>query len=476
MNLISFPWLEVAIGAPLCTTFVIRHTRQPETARSICLAVSVLGLLMTLGGWLDLWLQGIPVLENRWLHQWMPGILEIDHLNAPLLVLTSLLLTLKALTTLRTKLKKFSFDLFLWRSSLALAVFACREPWMLLTLASVAMVPPWMELRQRGQPTRIYTIHMGLCVACLFAGQALVSAFPAASATATAGMGLLVVGVLIRSGMFPFHTWVPDLFQRATFGTSLLFVAPMTGVYLATRLLLPTAPDWLLSCLAHIAAFTAVYAGGLALVQKESRRFYSYLFLSQSALVLMGLNLITPLVLTGALSLWLSMGLALGGFGLVLRSIEARIGPFSLEEYRGLYSQMPTLAAFFLLTGLASIGFPGTVGFISWELILDGVVGASPFLGVIGVISSALNGIAILMAYLRIFTGAQSSTTISLRILPRERVAVLVVTLLLIGGGLFPQPAILSRYQAAMELVEQRGVPHDIPNASPHGSHSPSNP
>ncbi len=35
---------------------------------------------------------------------------------------------------------------------------------------------------------------------------------------------------------------------------------------------------------------------------------------------------------------------------------------------------MPSLAGFFLLTGLASIGFPGTVGFIAMELLIEGAV------------------------------------------------------------------------------------------------------
>ena len=50
------------------------------------------------------------------------------------------------------------------------------------------------------------------------------------------------------------------------------------------------------------------------------------------------------------------------------------------------------LAVFFLLTGLASVGFPGTLGFISTELLVDSAVEASPYVGIPVVIAAgALN-------------------------------------------------------------------------------------
>src|SRR5690606_17637545 len=99
----------------------------------------------------------------------------------------------------------------------------------------------------------------------------------------------------------------------------------------------------------------------MALVQREGPRIFCFLFLSHSSLVLVGLELVTPIGLTGGLCVWLSVGLSLAGFGLSLRCVEGRIGRVSLDEFHGLYESMPTLAALFLITGLASIGFPGTV-------------------------------------------------------------------------------------------------------------------
>ena len=247
-----------------------------------------------------------------------------------------------------------------------------------------------------------------------------------------------------------------DLFEKATFGTALLFVTPMTGAYAVMRLVLPIAPDWALQSIAMVSLFTSVYAAGMALVQREARRFFCYLFLSHSSLVLVGLELVTPIGLTGALCVWLSVGLSLAGFALTLRCIESRIGRVSLNEFHGLYEHTPTLAALFLLTGLASIGFPGTVGFIGTELLIEGAVGVFSLIGTSVVIATALNGIAILKAYFRVFTGTRHHASISLRARPSERIAVLVLIALIVGGGLFPQWGVASRYHAAMALIGLR--------------------
>src|SRR5262249_9584793 len=147
----------------------------------------------------------------------------------------------------------------------------------------------------------------------------------------------LLLAIFIRGGIAPFHCWMTDLFEHATFGTALLFVSPLVGAYAAVRLLLPIAPDWILRSLGLLSLFTAVYASGMSLVQTEARRYFSYLFLSHSALVLVGLEIVTPISLTGALCVWLSSSVAMGGFGLTLRALEARCGRLSLVEFRGLY-------------------------------------------------------------------------------------------------------------------------------------------
>jgi NADH-quinone oxidoreductase subunit M len=201
---------------------------------------------------------------------------------------------------------------------------------------------------------------------------------------------------------------------------------------------------------------TAVYASGMALVQIEARRFFCYLFLSHASLVLVGLETVTDIGLTGALCLWISVGLGLTGFGLTLRALESRHGRIWFDDFHGLYEHMPTLAVYYAVTGLACVGFPGTLGYVATELLVDGVVETYPLTGVVVVIAAALNGIAIVKTYFVLFTGTRHRTSISLQSRDRERYAVLLMTLLIVVGGLFPQPGVASRHRVAQQLLQER--------------------
>ncbi len=463
MKELHLPWLEISILCPLVGAACAARIRDFETARKCCLGFSALTVLCTTGTWLDF--EGLHATAADDRGHFLSFIfdrevLAVDQLSAPLLPLVSLIFFLTAIATLRTKVRRFSFPLSLVSEAIVLATYSCRAPWDVITLLAVGVVPPLLELHARGKSARVYGLHMGLFVALLVLGQTLVDFSTTAQEPETWAVLPLVLAVMIRSGLLPLHCWMADLFERATFGSALLFVTPMVGAYAAVRLVLPVAPEGALQAVALVALVTAFYGAGMALIQREARRFFCYLFLSNSALVLVGLDSVSPNGLTGGLCLWLSVGLSLSGLGLTLRALEARRGRVSMRDYQGLYEHTPNLAMCFGLTGLASVGFPGTFGFIGAELLVDGAVEAYPLVGITVVATAALNGIAIVQAFFRLFAGARYLSSVSLRIRGRERYAVLALAVLILIGGLIPQPIVASRSRAAEELLRERnGLP-----------------
>ncbi len=456
---LHLPWLELSIVIPMIGALWVSRLRDPDRAHQHSIVVCGLALGCTLGAWLDF--RSLQALEahDRWdLASDVIGAqsLVIDRLSAPLLPLAALLYLMTAIATLRAKARSFSFGWTLVSEAILLATLSCKQPWGVVVLLALGTVPPFMELHSRGKPTGVYLSHMGLFVALIVAGWALVAVEGVGERHSILGVALLLAAALVRSGLVPLHCWMTDLFEHASFGSALLFVTPMVGAYAAVRLVLPIAPDWALRSIAMISLVTAVYAAGMALVQTEARRFFCYLFLSHSALVLVGLESVSPVALTGALCLWLSIGLALTGFGLTLRAIETRIGRVSLSGYHGLYEHTPPLPAFFLLTGLASVGFPGTFGFVGSEMLVDGAVHVYPYVGVAVGLAAALNGIAVVKAYFHIFTGTHHGSSVPLKGQWRIRLTVLALALLILGGGLFPQPGVASRHRAAVEILAER--------------------
>lgn len=464
MNEFSLPWLEIAILIPLVGAACMARVRSPQAANNWSLLFSGLSLAAVLGAWMDFtFLHDSPAHVYEAIDHWhiVTRILgfelfKIDHLSAPLLPLVALLYFLTILATLRTKIQRFSFVGSLISQALTLATFSCKEPWGVIVLLSAGTVLPYLELRTRQKSTRLYVLHMGLFVLLLVMGWALVENDGKERVHSLSVLLPLLVAVLVRGGMAPFHCWVTDLFEKASFGSALLFVAPIAGAYAMIRLVIPICPDWVLRSIGLVSIVTAVYAAAMSLIQTDARRFFSYLFISHAALVLAGLEMVTQTGVIGALFMWLSIGLSLVGFGLTLRALEARRGRLSLTEFQGLYEHTPALAICFILTGLASVGFPGTIGFVGTELLVDGVVETYPYIGVAMVVASALNGIAMVRVYFILFTGTRYASSVSLQIGLRERLAVLALAALVLIGGLYPHPGIASRYQAAEELLEHR--------------------
>jgi NADH-quinone oxidoreductase subunit M len=458
---LHFPWIECAILASLIGAAIAAPLTDARRARRVALVAQSVSLLSAIGAWIDFNDLHVHEAHDLWgLSRFLFGkdLLVIDELSAPLLPLVALLYLLTTAVTLRTKVNRFSFAWNLVGGAATLGALGFQEPWLVIALVIASAIPPGIELRRRGKSVRVYAIHMTLMSFAFVAGQALIDAEGRFGPMSTAAAALLALGVFIRAGLFPFHVWLTDLFERASFGTALLVAVSMLGDYAALRLVLPSAPEWTLRMLGIGALVTAVYAAGMTLVQTEARRFFCFLFLSASALTLAGLESGSSVGLTGGLCVWLSVALAMGGFGLTLRAIESREGRLSLVDFHGMHDLTPMFAAFFLITGLASVGFPGTIGFLGSEMLLDGAVQAYPLVGLCVLLASALNGVAVMKAYFAIFGGRRQPGAVSLAARPRERFAKLALTLLLLGGAFIPQAGVASRRHAAEELLRERAA------------------
>lgn len=463
MNWLALPWADYTILIPLLGSLIVGLTRDTAVATRITLMVTLAALACSFGPWIAL-AQGVSTGAEMPRLMWFGRpLFVVDGLSAPLLPLVTLLHVLTVLATSRVKANRMSFGGHLIGEATRLAIFSCMEPWPLIGFFALGTVPPMVELLRRDKSIRIYSVHMLAFISLLILG------WLGVEAKAAWGPAALLIAVLIRSGTVPGHLWVADLFENASFGTALLNAAPIAGVYAAVRLVLPIAPDWVLQSLGMVSLITALYSAGMAVVQIEARRFFAYLFLSHASLVLVGLELHTIVSLTGALCLWISVALSVGGLGLTLRALEARYGRLSLLSYRGLYDQSPTLAICFLLTGLGSVGFPGTLGFVAADLLIDGAVGANLWIGVGLLVAGAINGIAVVRAYLLLFTGTRHQSTMHLSITPRERFAVLTLAALILGGGLIPQYGVNDRYRAAEEILNKRSKA--VPKTEPIAAH-----
>jgi NADH-quinone oxidoreductase subunit M len=396
---------------------------------------------------------------------WIPGgedLIRIDTLSSVLLPFAAGLWLLTVAVTPRAALDRSGLRRTALATLLTLTSFL-TESGVVLLLLSVASV--WTFLSALADPAhryqrRVVAVYLGASTLLFAVGVALlVSPGVQNTGIETVAMWLIVVAALVRKGIVPFHAWVPEVFDHGRLGPAILFNAPQVGAYMTVVLIVPRASPEMLRTIALLALGTAVYGAGLALVQRSARRACGYLFMSQSALVMAGLDCTSVTALAGGLLVWLSAGLGFAGLARCVLVLEARRGRLDLTSYHGGYDRMPLLAISFLAMGLACTGFPGTLGFIGQELLVDGAVDVFPVMGFAVVIASALTGLAVLRMYFSLFCGrsdllAHPSLRLGLR--PREAWTFVALVIALIGLGLAPRPLVDSRFDASDEILGVR--------------------
>jgi hypothetical protein len=141
--------------------------------------------------------------------------------------------------------------------------------------------------------------------------------------------------------------------------------------------------------------------------------------------------------------------------------LEARRGRLDLTTYHGGYERMPVLAISFLALGLACTGFPGTLGFVGQELLVDGAVDMFPVMGFAIVMASALTGLAVLRMYFSLFCGRSdvlSHSGLQFRLRRREAWTFVALVVILVAFGVAPRPLVDSRFAASDDILRRRQI------------------
>src|SRR5262249_30639134 len=151
-DLWTVSWLEIAIALPLLGALWVSRFRDPVRAFVHGLAFSGATFACAALACLAFYAVAPP---SPWSAQsWLFGrtLFGLDELSAPLVALVALLHFLTALATGRTKMRRFALSWSLAYEALRLAIFGCKEPWVLIGLLAAGCVPGYVELLNRGKP------------------------------------------------------------------------------------------------------------------------------------------------------------------------------------------------------------------------------------------------------------------------------------------------------------------------------------
>jgi NADH-quinone oxidoreductase subunit M len=181
----------------------------------------------------------------------------------------------------------------------------------------------------------------------------------------------------IKVPLFPFHTWLPDAHVEAPTAGSVVLASVMLkfGTYGLLRYAMPLFPHafaQLAPLLAILAVIGIIYGSMVAFAQKDVKKLIAYSSVAHLGFVVLGLALWNTKAIDGAMIVNLSHGISTGGLFLCVGVIYERRHTRKIDEFGGLAALMPRFFAVFMLMTLASVGLPGTSGFVGEFLVLIG--------------------------------------------------------------------------------------------------------
>lgn len=261
---------------------------------------------------------------------------------------------------------------------------------------------------------------------------------------------LFTVGIGIKMGLFPLHTWMPGAYAHAPSAVS-TYIAPLmtkVGAYAFVRVMYSVFQPALVlkdlpvgEILGWIAAVAIIYGSIVAISQTDIKKMLAYSSVAQVGYIVLGVTMGNREGFVGGILHILNHAFMKGCLFAVAGAIVYRQGTRLISEYGFLHRKMPFTAVAFAVAALSMIGIPPTAGFFSkWYLLLGSVEsGNFAFVGVI-MASSLLNAVYFFKVIEHIFLHPRDAEAVRLGmsggLARREAPAGMLVPMLILAAGI----------------------------------------
>ena len=468
--------ITTLILVPLAGALFVSAAR-PNRARGVALGFNALTAILALILWrnFDATAIGLQLIER---HAWVPAIgaeylVGVDGLSLLLVLLTSLIIPF-AFFAQRAG-PGFCALMLLMQSALY-GTFTAQNFVLWFLFYEMSLIPAFLLIKIWGGENRdraatkffVYTFLGSVAMLLSFLGIYFAKGTFDFAALADLGKhGLLsgnvawlafagiFLGLAVKVPLFPFHTWLPDAYETAPTGVSMVLTGVLSkmGVYGFVRLLLPLFPNeikilapWLLA----LAACSIVFASLAAWAQRDLKRMIAYLSINHLGYCTLGLFAVmattsrplidTQAALSGVFMQIFNHGVTAAALFYFVGLLEQRRGLRGIGDFGGLMQRTPLLCGWMSVAMFSSLGLPGLNGFIGEFLIFKGsftLAASATAVAVIGLLATA---IAFARAMQALFSGPLAESCSAFPDLVRsEKLVVVPVTLLMFAIGIAPQ-------------------------------------
>ncbi len=487
----DFPILSMVTFLPLIGAGIIlafsRGTPEETAApaRYMALWTSLITFLLSLFLWFDF---DRGTAEFQFVEQadWLPDLnisyhMGVDGISVLFVLLTTLLTPLCVIcswTAIQNRVKEYMIA-FLVLETLMIGMFCALDFVLFYMFYEAVLIPMFLIIGIWGGPRRVYSafkfflftltgsvlLLLALLTMYLEAGTTDIPTLLAYDFPREMQIWLwlaLFASFAVKVPMWPVHTWLPDAHVEAPTAGSVILAGVLLkmGAYGFLRFsvpMLPIATDFFTPLIFTLSVVAIIYTSLVALAQPDMKKLIAYSSVAHMGFVTLGIFTVNHEGVAGAIFQMLSHGIVSAALFLIVGVIYDRIHSREIDRYGGLVERMPVYAATFMLFMLASVGLPGTSGFIGEFLVLVGLFQVNTWVAALATTGVVLGAAYMLYMYRRVIFGRLTKDDLKgiLDLNWREIAVFAPLVILTLWMGLYPAPFLDIMEASVTNMVEQ---------------------
>jgi len=266
----------------------------------------------------------------------------------------------------------------------------------------------------------------------------------------------------VKVPMWPVHTWLPDAHVEAPTAGSVILAGVLLkmGAYGFLRFSLPLLPEasvYFTPLIYTLSIIAIIYTSLVALAQEDMKKLIAYSSVAHMGFVTIGIFAGNLQSVEGAILGMLSHGFVSAALFLCVGVVYDRMHSREIATYGGLVHRMPVYAFVFMVFMMASVGLPGTSGFVGEFLVLLGVFQVNTWVAFLAAIGVILGAAYMLWLYRRVIFGTLTKAALKniLDLSPREILIFAPLIVLVFWMGIYPGPFLDVLHESVGQLVER---------------------
>jgi NADH-quinone oxidoreductase subunit M len=465
LSLITFLPL---LGAAAALLLRGEEAQVARNVRAVALLTTVATFLVSLLVWInfDSSSASFQFVEE---HEWLGGAIHyrmgVDGISMLFVILTTFLMPFCILASwdaIQTRVREYMIA-FLLLETLMIGVFCALDLVLFYLFFEGGLIPMFLIIGIWGGARKIYASFKFFLYTLVGSLLMLLAMIAIYIYTGTTSIPELLSGnhfdagvqkwlwlaffasFAVKMPMWPVHTWLPDAHVEAPTAGSVILAGVLLkmGGYGFLRFSIPMFPlasDFFAPLVFALSVIAVIYTSLVALMQQDMKKLIAYSSVAHMGFVTLGLFVVNAQGVEGAIFQMLSHGIVSGALFLCVGVVYDRLHTREIDRYGGLVNNMPRYALVFMIFTMASVGLPGTSGFVGEFMVLAGVFKADTVVCALAATGLILGAAYMLWLYRRVIFGDLTKEDLKkmLDLSPREKLIFAPLVVVVFWMGIFP--------------------------------------